>query len=580
VTHPDIAQELGARVVGAVKAAVDTDISVEQALVRPAAPGRPWDYQSNAAMGLAKRLGIPSRELAGQIADHLDVEDVSEAPRIEGPGFLNFQLRTAWLEARLAWLRDHDRLGVDPAPHPHRSVVDYSAPNVAKEMHVGHLRTTIIGDALTRFLRCAGHEVIPQNHLGDWGTPFGMLIEHMLDEGWADRPDEHSVADLNDFYQAARVKFDSDPEFGERSRRRVVALHGGDPKTLELWGGLVEESERHFDTVYDLLGVLLDRGHIVGESFYNAKLAEVVSELTEKGLTVDSDGAICVFPPGFTGRSGEPMPLIVQKRDGAYTYDTTDVAAIRYRICELGADQLLYVVGAPQKLHFAMVFEAARMAGWLTDAIDARHISFGSVLGEDGKMLRTRAGRPVTLQALLEEAIEHAAALLAERGVPEGADPAALARAIGIGAVKYADLSTDRDRDYVFSFERSLALDGNTSVYLQYANARARSVLARAGEPPGDAAFALAEPAERELALKLLQFPATVQDVLSDMRPHKMCNYLFDTAVAYSAFYERCPVLGAAEPELRRSRLALCELTSRVITQGLDLLGIEAPPRL
>ena len=577
--HADIASELGARVVAAVKAATDSDISVEQALVRPAAPGRPWDYQSNAAMGLAKRLGLPSRELAGQIADHLEVDDVSEAPSVEGPGFLNFQLRSAWLEARLAWLRDHDRLGVEPAARPRRAVVDYSAPNVAKEMHVGHLRSTIIGDALTRFERFAGHETIPQNHLGDWGTPFGMLIEHMLDEGWAEGGSEHSIADLNDFYQAARAKFDADPSFSERSRARVVALHRGEPATLELWDGLVEESERHFDNVYDLLGVLLGRDDIAGESFYNPMLADTVRELEEKGLTVVDDGALCVFPPGFTGRTGEPMPLIVRKSDGAYTYDTTDLAAIRYRTQALRADQLLYVVGAPQRLHFELVFAAARMAGWLTDAIDVRHVAFGSVLGEDGKMLRTRAGRPVTLAALLHEAVERAGAVLAERGVPEGADPHALARAIGIGAVKYADLSTDRERDYVFSFDRMLSLDGNTSVYLQYANARARSVLARAQDAPAGE-FTLAEPAERELALKLLQFPATVQDVLSDMRPHKLCTYLFDTAVAFSEFYDRCPVLRAEDPALRASRLGLCELTSRVVTQGLDLLGIEAPPRL
>jgi arginyl-tRNA synthetase len=576
--YPDIASELGARVVAAVKAAVDSDISLEQALVRPAAPGRPWDYQSNAAMGLAKRLGMPSRELAGQIADHIDVEDVSEAPKVEGPGFLNFQLRTAWLEARLAWLRDHARLGVEPAAHPHRAVVDYSAPNVAKEMHVGHLRSTIIGDALNRFLRFAGHETIPQNHLGDWGTPFGMLIEHMLDEGWAETG-EHSVADLNAFYQAARTKFDADPAFAERSRARVVSLHGGDPATLQLWGGLVEESERHFDNVYELLGVLLTRADIAGESFYNAMLADTVRELKEKGLTVVDDGATCIFPPGFTGRTGEPMPLIIEKSDGAYTYDTTDLAAIRYRTRVLQADQLLYVVGAPQRLHFELVFAAGRMAEWLTDEIDVRHVAFGSVLGEDNKMLRTRAGRPVTLAALLNEAVERAGAVLAERGVPEGADPRALARAIGIGAVKYADLSTDRERDYVFSFDRMLSLDGNTSVYLQYANARARSVLARADDAPAGA-FTLAEPAERELALKLLQLPATVQDVLSDMKPHKLCTYLFDTAVAFSEFYDRCPVLRAEDPALRASRLGLCSLTSRVLVQGLDLLGIEAPPRL
>jgi len=580
LSAPDVATEIASRVVSAVKDGLDIEISPEQALVRPAGPGRGWDYQSNVAMGLAKRAGVPSRDLAGTVVDRLHVEDISELPTIGGPGFINFRLHDRWIEDELGTRLDDDRLGIAAAADPRLVVVDYSAPNVAKEMHVGHLRSTIIGDAITRLRRFCGHDVLPQNHLGDWGTPFGMLIEHMNDRGWADEP-EHSIGDLNGFYRSAREKFDRDPGFAERSRARVVALQEGDEATLRLWQGLVEESERHFEAVYRKLGVLLEHEHLAPESLYNDQLADVVRELEELGLTVEDDGATCVFPPGFTGRTGEPMPLIVRKRDGGYTYDTTDLAAIRYRIRDLHARQLLYVVGAPQRMHFEMVFAAARQAGWLTDEVDARHIGFGSVLGEDGKMLRTRAGTPVRLAELLDEAIERAEGLLEERGVAPGADRSRLARDIGIGAVKYADLSTDRERDYVFSFDRMLALDGNTSVYLQYANARARSVLARAAE--GGAAprrrLSLVHPAERDLGLRLLQLPAALEDALDDMRPHKLCTYLFETAVAYTAFYEHCPVL-TADDALRASRLALCELTSRTITRGLDLLGIAAPPQL
>jgi arginyl-tRNA synthetase len=581
MSAPDVATEIASRVVLAVRDGLAIEISPEQALVRAAGPGRGWDYQSNVAMGLAKRAGVPSRDVATAVVDRLDVEDISELPTIGGPGFINFRLHDRWIEDELGARLEDDRLGIPATAEPRLVVVDYSAPNVAKEMHVGHLRSTIIGDAITRMRRFCGHDVLPQNHLGDWGTPFGMLIEHMNDEGWADETD-HSIGDLNSFYQSAREKFDGDPGFAERSRSRVVSLQEGDVATLSLWQGLVDESERHFDVVYRKLGVLLDHEHLAPESLYNDRLADVVRELEELGLTVEDDGATCVFPPGFTGRTGDPMPLIVRKRDGGYTYDTTDLAAIRYRIRDLEARELLYVVGAPQRMHFEMVFAAARIAGWLTGDVDARHIGFGSVLGEDGKMLRTRAGTPVRLVQLLDEAIERADALLAERGVAPGSERSQLARDIGIGAVKYADLSTDRERDYVFSFDRMLALDGNTSVYLQYANARACSVLARAAEagiPPGRR-LTLVHPAERELGLRLLQLPAALQDALDDMRPHKLCTYLFETAVAYTTFYEHCPVLAAEDDELRGSRLALCRLTSRTLTRGLDLLGIAAPPQL
>jgi arginyl-tRNA synthetase len=591
--RPNIAEELAARVVSGVARTLGLEISLEQAVVREAAREHGCDYQSNAAMALAKRLGRPSRELAEQLVAGLELADICEPPEVAGPGFINLRLRREWLQARLGDILADPRLGVPLSEAPRRVVIDYSAPNVAKEMHVGHLRSTIIGDAIARLLGFVGHEVLPQNHIGDWGTPFGMLIEQMLDEGWSERSGEHSIGDLGDFYKAARTKFDGDPDFAERARRRVVALQGGDAETLTLWRELVAESERHFGEVYGLLGVLLSAEHVTGESTYGDSLADVVVELQERGLAVESDGALCVFPAGFTGREDEPMPLIVRKRDGAYSYDTTDLAALRYRMRELHAGELIYVVGSPQRLHFEMVFAVAREAGWTESAEQTHHVAFGSVLGEDGKMLRTRAGAPVRLVDLLHEAVARAGQVLAERGVDLAQSPD-LARAIGVGAVKYADLAGDREKDYVFSFERMLALEGNTSVYLQYANARACSVLRRAAEElgsdaaigpdaavgPDAAALELREDAEHQLAVALLRLPAAIESVLADYKLHKLCTYLHGVAVAYSGFYESCPILTAPDPALRSSRLVLCELTSRVLTLGLAQLGIEAPQRL
>jgi arginyl-tRNA synthetase len=579
----DAASELAVRVARAVEEALDLEISDEQALVRPAGGSRDWDYQSNVAMGLAKRARLESRKVATKVTECLQVEDISDPPTLAGPGFINFRLRTQWIEDRLAEQFADERLGAPTSRRPGIAVIDYSAPNVAKEMHVGHLRSTIIGDALARLLCFCGHEIVPQNHLGDWGTPFGMLIEHMLDEGWSEVTEStYSIGDLNAFYKHARERFDSDPEFRDRSRRRVVVLQAGDEPTHRIWKSLVAESERHFDEVYRLLGVLLDHSHLAPESSYSDRLAEVVDELTRLGLTEESEGATCVFVPGITGRRGEPLPLILRKQDRGYTYDTTDLAAIRSRVRDLHPAKLLYVVGAPQRTHLALVFAVAREAGWITDEMEVRHVAFGSVLGEDGKMLRTRAGTPVRLVDLLRDAIARADALLEQRGELDRQRREKLAQAIGIGAVKYADLATDRVRDYVFSFDRMLSLEGNTSVYLQYANARARSVLARGadmGTAPGSS-FRLTERPERELALQLLRLPSALAETLADLRPHKLCNYLFGTAVSFSAFYETCPVLAVSDDDLRATRLALCELTSRVLTIGLELLGIAAPEQL
>jgi arginyl-tRNA synthetase len=459
-------------------------------------------------------------------------------------------------------------------------VIDYSSPNMAKEMHVGHLRTTVIGDSLVRLLDFIGDDVIRQNHLGDWGTPFGILVEHLIDEG-LDEATDLSIADLNEFYRQARAKFDADPDFANRARRRVVALQSGDEATLALWLRLVAESKRHAQAVYRLLGVLLTPDDDRGESFYNPVLPWIAEELTEKGLAEISDGALCAFPEGFRNREGGRMALIVRKSDGGYTYDTTDLATIRFRAQTLKGDDLVYVVGAPQRLHFEMIFATAREAGWLGDHVATTYVSFGSVLGEDGRMLKTRSGEFYPLIALLESAVERAAGLLMERSQLEPEEIDGLARAVGIGAVKYADLSIDRDKDYVFSLDRMLAMDGNTSVYLQYANARIRSILRKAGrEDALEASISVEQPSERRLLLELAQFPEAVEQTVRTLEPHRLCTYLFDTAVAFTSFYEHCSVLGAETDEIRASRLALCSLTSKVLTKGLSLLGIEAPERL
>jgi arginyl-tRNA synthetase len=576
MTHADLGMELGARVAAALRTGLDVRVEAADTLIRPSTRDG-VDYQCNIAMSLAKRLGRPPREVATALVDNLDAADMVAATEIAGPGFVNFVLRDHWLAGRVAALAGDERAGVPVTDTPRRFALDYSSPNVAKKMHVGNLRSTIIGDALHRLLAFAGHEVVPHNHVGDWGTPFGMLIEHMLDEDRAD-----PISDLNAFYQQARAKFDADAAFATRSRDRVVALQAGDEQTLALWQQLVDESARHFQQVYDLLGIKLTQADIYGESFYNPALGEVVDELTEQGLTEISDGAVCVFPPGFTGREGQRLPLIVRKRDGGYGYAATDLATTRYWTRERDVTDLLYVVGSPQAQHFQMVFAASRMAGYLGDEHTATHVAFGSVLGADGKMMRTRAGESVPLIDLLEEAVAQAAKVIEERSELDEADRAAVARSVGIGAVKYADLAGDRLKDYVFTWEKMLAKDGNTAVYLQYAIARIRSLLRKAGETPQPGApVALGEPAERALAVKLLQLPTAIDAAVAEYAPHKLCGYLFETASAFTTFYENCPILAASTPDdVRRSRLVLATLTAGVLALGLSLLGIDAPERL
>ncbi|WP_182886524.1 arginine--tRNA ligase [Microbispora sp. H10885] len=573
MTDPQLV--LTERVQQALGSAFGPEYATEDPLIRPSQFA---DYQANVALSLAKRLRRAPREVAQAIAGHLDTSDVSV--EVSGPGFLNLTLRDGWIAEQAGQRLLDDRLGV-PQPAPQTVVVDYSAPNAAKEMHVGHLRTTIVGDTLARTHEHVGNQVIRQNHLGDWGTPFGMLIEHLLDIGEEQALGRLAAGDGNAFYQEARHKFDTDKAFEERSRRRVPLLQGGDPPTLRLWHEFIEYTKRYFNKVYRALGVTLTDDDIAGESKYNPMLADVCDELERMGVAEMSEGALCVFPPGFTGRDDQPLPLIVRKSDGGYGYATTDLAAIRYRVRDLKADRVLYVVGATQSLHFQMVFAAARMAGWLHDEVKAEHVQIGSVLGSDGKMFKTRSGESVKLTELLEEAVVRAEAVIAERGYePEARRQ--IARQVGMGAVKYADLSVSHDSEYVFDFDRMLALTGNTGPYLQYATARIRSIFRNGGIDPESVTgpIVLGHPAERALALQLLGFGTVVAAVAELSEPHRLCNYLFDLAQAFTSFYESCPVLKAEEESVRQSRLALSALTLRVLLRGLDLLGIEVPERM
>jgi arginyl-tRNA synthetase len=540
------------------------------------------DFQADGALALARTLGRKPRDIATDVVQAARLDDLCTSVEISGPGFINLTVANDAISPLLAAMSRDERLGVQSVAAPDTVVIDYSAPNVAKEMHVGHLPSTVIGDAAVRVLDWLGHRVIKANHLGDWGTPFGMLIEHLLDIGESEAAHELSLGDLNAFYQAARAKFDADDTFKERARTRVVALQSGDEQTRRLWRLLVDESEKYFLAVYDRLDVCLTEKDFFGESFYNDMLVPVVEELDRIGLLRESDGAKVVFPEGFTNRDGDPLPVIVQKRDGGFGYGATDLAAIRYRTQELDATRLLYVIGLPQRQHLEMVYEVAREAGWLKPPARAQHIGFGSVLGPDGKIFRTRAGDTIKLVDLIDEAVARAAALIEEKNPDlDEATRAEVARMVGIGAIKYANLSNDRTRDYVFDWKRMLSFDGNTAPYLQYARARILSIFRR-GEvtPVRDlAAITVSEPAERALAIELLAFEGVVTEVAESLDFHRLASYLYGVATAFTAFYEKCPVL-RAEGQVRQSRLALSDLTARVLGRGLGLLGIGTPDRM
>ncbi len=541
------------------------------------------DAQVNGALPLAKQVGMNPRQIAEQVVSSGVLDEICSSVEIAGPGFINLTFTDHFLSTALAEVAIDDRVGVGTAKTAQTVVVDYSAPNVAKEMHVGHLRSTVIGDALVRLMEFMGHTVIRENHIGDWGRPFGMLIEHLLDVGEEAARAGLEQSDLDAFYKAANAKFTDDEEFQERSRARVVLLQSYDPDTIRLWDRLVKMSAEYFNTIYSSLGVLLTDDDLMGESQYQSAMPATIERLDAAGLLEDSDGAKVVFPPGFTNRNNEPLPLIVQARTGGFNYATSDLTCVIDRVERLGADLMLYVVGAPQAQHLQMVFEVARMAGWLTPPTEAIHISFGSVLGPDRKMLRSRSGEAVKLIELIDEAIERAAAAVAEKNPGLAPDAQAeIARTIGIGAIKYADLSTDRIKDYVFDWDRMLSFDGNTSPYLQYAHARICSILRKAEVSEEVAAaypISVHEPQERQLAQRLLAYPSVIDDALETYSPHKLCTYLYEVSQDYTAFYEHCPVLKSSD-DIRASRLAICAATARILRHGLGLLGITAPAEM
>src|SRR5580658_4825673 len=553
-------------------------------LIRPSSFA---DFQANAALPLAKRVGRPPGEIARELVGRLDVAGICAEPEVSGPGFINLRLREDWIAAQASGMLADPRLGLAPVAEPQTVVVEYSSPNIAKEMHVGHLRTTIVGEAIARVLEFAGHRVIRDNHVGDWGTQFGMLIEYLLEVG-EDSPEAALLrTDPNAFYQAARRKFDSDPGFADRARKRVVDLQGGDPDTLQLWQEIVDLSKDYLGRMYGRLDVTLTAADIRGESFYNDLLADTVAILEAKGIAVYSDGALCAFPPGFTGREGRPLPLIIRKSDGGYNYATTDLATIRYRIDVLHVDRAIYVVGSDQTLHFQMVFAVAKEAGWIPPGTRFEHAQVGLVSAPDGGRLRTRSGDNVQLSDLLQEAVDRARGILEELEAPARFEPGeldAIAEAVGVGAVKYADLSTARESAYVFDWDRMISFRGNTGPYLQYATARIRSIFRRAGaeaDPDirGSRVAVTAAP-ERALALRLLDFGAVITATGQTAEPHRLCAFLFDVASLFTTFYEECPVLKAEPETLRSRRLALCALTLRVLTTGLDLLGVPVPDQM
>ncbi|MEU6818317.1 arginine--tRNA ligase [Streptomyces sp. NPDC046860] len=550
------------------------------------------DYQANGILALAKKAKANPRELATQVVSGIVTGDVIADVEVSGPGFLNITVADKAITENLAarYADDTGRLGVPYAAHPGTTVIDYAQPNVAKEMHVGHLRSAVIGDAMVRLLEFTGENVVRRHHIGDWGTQFGMLIQyldehpHELDHKESEVSGEEAMSNLDRLYKTARRLFDSDEEFKTRARRRVVDLQAGDEKTLAIWQKFVDESKIYFFSVFDKLDMEVRDPDIVGESGYNDMLAETCRLLEESGVAVRSEGALCVFFDDIKGPEGNPVPLIVQKSDGGYGYAATDLSAIRDRVFNLKASTLLYVVDARQALHFRMVFETARRAGWLNDDVTALQLAFGTVLGKDGKPFKTREGETVKLENLLDEAVERATAVVREKAEKVGLTEDEIVengRYVGVGAVKYADLSTSAVRDYKFDLDQMVSLNGDTSVYLQYAYARIQSILRKAGEarPAAHPELALA-PAERALGLHLDQFAETVLEVAAAREPHKMAAYLYQLASLLTSFYDQCPVLKADSPAQVANRLFLVDLTARTLHEGMALLGIRTPGKL
>jgi arginyl-tRNA synthetase len=562
------------------------------AIVRPATDAKFGDYQANGVMALAKELKANPCKLAEDVVKKLELDDICQPPEVAGPGFINLRLKPEFVAANLLQInKDADRLGIEKAKKPKTIVVDFSGPNIAKQMHVGHLRSTIIGDCICRMLEFSGHTVIRQNHIGDWGLQMGMVIYAIQEYGYKQMPDKKTemlddsinLDTLQDYYQKANELEKDEPKIAEAIRRCTVDLQGGEKFAEIHWKHAKKITLEECYRLYKLLKVNLTNKDTCGESFYADKLAQIVEDLKKQKLAEKSDGAVCVFPEGFKNKEGESLPLIVQKSDGAYLYATTDLAAIRYRISELKADRIIYVTDARQKLHFEMVFATAKMANWAKDT-ELVHVTFGSVMGEGGKPLKTREGENVKLKELLDEAVERAKAIVEEKNPDLKPDKKErIANAVGIGAVKYADFSNNRTSDYIFSFDKMLAMDGNTAPYMQYAYARIKSIERKAqtrqvpieDELAGVKKLSLSEPAELDLAKHLIRYGEAIEAAAADYRPNYLTAYLYELAQKFSTFYTNCPVLDAG-PDKRPTRLLLCDLTAKTIKHGLsELLGIE-----
>ncbi|WP_088892266.1 arginine--tRNA ligase [Leptolyngbya ohadii] len=573
----------------ALVAAFGSELAGTDPILVPASNPKFGDYQANLAMSLSKKLGQPPRSIAEKIVQNLNVSEMCELPTVAGPGFINLTFKPGYLEAQLKSIQSDARLGVAPTDHSLRIIVDYPSPNIAKEMHVGHLRPSVIGDCLARILEFLGHDVMRLSHIGDWGTPFGMLIAY-LREAYPDAltsPESLDLGDLASFYRAAKKRFDEDDNFKEAARLSVVQLQAGDEETIRAWKIVCELSNRTNRKIFDLMG-LSEKIQERGESFYNSLLPGVLEELDKLGMLVEDDGAKCVFLEGFTNREGKPLPLIVQKSDGGYNYATTDLAAIRYRVNVDRVQRVIYPVGMEQTNHFAQIFQVGRRAGWITEKTAFDYAPLGSILGEDGKKLKSRSGEAARLVDLLDEAIDRARKDLEARlkeeerqETPEFIDH--VAKVVGISAIKYADLSQNRTSNYIFDYDKMLALQGNTAPYMLYAYVRVQGISRKGGidftQLGADAPIVLKEETELALAKYLLQFDQTLEAVEADLLPNRLCEYLFELSKKFNQFYDRCPVLQAEEP-LRTSRLILCDLTARTIKQGLSLLGIPVLERM
>ncbi|SEK33209.1 arginyl-tRNA synthetase [Colwellia chukchiensis] len=541
------------------------------------------DYQANGVMGAAKKLKTNPRELAAKVLAELNLSGIAEKVELAGPGFINIHLDSNWLAAQLNHIASDKHLGVNQATKPQNVIVDYSAPNLAKEMHVGHLRSTIIGDAVVRALEFRGEHVIRQNHMGDWGTQFGMLLAHLSDKLAANEVAETALADLENFYREAKVRFDNEDSFADRAREYVVKLQSGDAQCAKLWQQFIDISISHSEDIYNKLNVTLKRDDIMGESAYNDDLPHVIDDLMAQNIAVEDQGAKVVFINEMANKDGEPSVFIVQKSGGGYLYATTDLSACRYRSKELNADRIIIFTDARQALHFKQVEIVARKAGFLPAHVGYHHCPFGMMMGEDGKPFKTRSGGTIKLAELLDEAVSRAKALIAEKS-PHYSDDTLndLAEKVGIGAVKFADLSKNRTSDYIFNWQTMLSFEGATAPYLQYAYSRIQSIFTKANFSTADMqSISIAEPQEKALALKLLQLENVIDAVINECTPNLLCNYLYELASLYMSFYEACPILKAdISPEVKQSRLALCHIIANTLKQGLDILGIDVMERM